>query len=251
MVVSTDALNLRAGPSTTAPVETALPQGTTVQVTGPTSGGIWDPVTYNGLTGWVDVAYLAPVGANSLQGGSLPAASVLANADLSNLNAATFGNPVLGKPAGSESGLPLASAPASAKGKFLWPVAGRRISTVFQSGHQAIDIDQFPQGGNPAQAAADGIVSYAGGSSCCSYGLYVILQHKDGYSSLYAHLSKIDVSQGQIVRQGQQVGVTGNTGFSTGPHIHFAIYQNGDPLDPLSVLASGAQIESGADCYLC
>jgi murein DD-endopeptidase MepM/ murein hydrolase activator NlpD len=162
------------------------------------------------------------------------------------LSAALFGNPTLGTPAGPETGETVATLPPGTAGKFVWPVMSRRITTKFQPIHQAIDIDQYPAGGNPAVATADGVVSFAGGDACCSYGLYVIIQHKNGFSSLYSHLSKVEVSQGQLVHQNQEIGLTGNTGNSTGPHIHFALYYNGEPFDPLSVLPSGADVWPGA-----
>jgi murein DD-endopeptidase MepM/ murein hydrolase activator NlpD len=163
------------------------------------------------------------------------------------LTAAMFGNPTMGDKAGPEADMTVAFAPAGTQGKFVWPVSMRRITTSFKSYHQAVDIDQYPAGGNPAVSMADGIVTYAGGEACCSYGLYVIIQHRDGFSSLYSHLSKVEVSQGQLVRQSQEIGLTGNTGNSTGPHLHFAIYLKGQPLDPLSVLPPGADVWPGAE----
>jgi murein DD-endopeptidase MepM/ murein hydrolase activator NlpD len=148
----------------------------------------------------------------------------------------------LGVPGPPEAGLPVASG-VGAWGRFTWPVDSRRISTLFDPAHQAIDIDEWPGGGNPVRAIAAGIVSFAGWQSCCSYGLYVIVQHADGYSSLYAHFSSLAVSQGQAVVQGQELGRSGCTGSCTGDHLHFAIYLHGAPLDPLLVLPAGAQLE--------
>jgi murein DD-endopeptidase MepM/ murein hydrolase activator NlpD len=254
MTVNTDALNVRTAPDANSSVVTALPQGTPVQVTGAPVNN-WLPVKLNGLSGWMDGTYLSAsalslnsstgTGANTGTGSGAGSAATLNS--VSSLTAATFGNPTLGTPAGPETGLALASLPSMAAGTFIWPVTGRRISTLFKDIHQAIDIDQFPSGGNPAVATADGIVTFAGGSACCSYGLYVIVRHRNGYSSLYSHLSKVEVTQGQIVAQGQELGLTGNTGNSTGPHIHFAMYLNGLPFDPLKVLPNaGVDVEAGA-----
>lgn len=242
MTVSSDALNIRSAPSSSANVLTSVPKGTTVQVTGAPVNN-WLPIQLNGLSGWMNSSYLATAASTADLTASPGPSSLRSSGPLS---AAMFGNPTPGTPAGPEAGLAVAVVPSSAKGKFIWPVASRRITTTFKEIHQAVDVDQFPAGGNPAAATADGMVTYAGGTECCSYGLYVIIQHANGYSSLYSHLSKVGVSEGQLVHQGDQVGLTGNTGNSTGPHIHFAIYLNGDPLDPLSVLPAGADIYPGA-----
>jgi murein DD-endopeptidase MepM/ murein hydrolase activator NlpD len=246
---TTDVLNLRATPDPNGVIEMAMPPGAAVQVMGPAAASTWDPILYNGTSGWADAAYLAPVSGASAAATNAAASTSTSVVSTAPLSAAQFGNPTLGTPAGPESGLPVGAPPAGTLGKFIWPVTQHRISTLFQPVHQAIDIDQFPSGGNPVRAIADGIVTFAGGDPCCSYGLYVIIQHAGGFSSLYAHLSREDVTQGQLVHQGQQLGLSGNTGNSTGAHVHFAIYYNGNPIDPLSVLPPDAQIESGANCY--
>ena len=239
MTVDTNLLNVRTAPNLSSTVVTAVPQGTSVQVTGSAVNN-WVPVSLNGLNGWMDSTYLA---SNAALSAGLGFSPVNYSQPLS---ATMFGNPTLGTTAGPETGITVATLPAGTAGKFVWPVMSRRITTKFQPIHQAIDIDQFPAGGNPAVATADGEVTYAGGDACCSYGLYVIIQHKDGFSSLYAHLSKIEVTQGQLVHQNQEIGLTGNTGNSTGPHIHFALYYNGQPFDPLTVFPSGADVWPGA-----
>jgi murein DD-endopeptidase MepM/ murein hydrolase activator NlpD len=241
LAVNTDALNVRAGPDVNSQVLGALTKGSIVQTTG-ASVNNWLQVSLSGMTGWMDSAYLASAATLASSTGSSAAPS---NSN-STLSAALFGNPTMGTPAGPEANMTVAVAPPGSQGKFVWPVTMRRITTTFKSIHQAIDIDQYPAGGNPAVATADGIVTYAGGDACCSYGLYVIVQHKDGFSSLYAHLSKVEVTQGSLLHQGQELGLTGNTGNSTGPHIHFAIYLKGQPLDPLTVLPPGADIYPGS-----
>lgn len=197
-VVPPDGLNLRAGPGTGFPVVVTMPGGARVQVIGrPTADG-WYPVRYADKVGWADGAYLA------------------------------FGR---------AAPTPAASAGVGAgASRFIWPVQGRRITTRFSATHPGIDIDQFPDGGNPVVAAAAGTVTFAGGDPCCSYGLYVIVKHADGYSTLYAHLASIAVSVGQVVAQGTVLGRSGNTGFSTGAHLHFEIRKDDVPVDPLSLL---------------
>jgi murein DD-endopeptidase MepM/ murein hydrolase activator NlpD len=88
----------------------------------------------------------------------------------------------------------------------------------------------------PAIIASDtGTVIYTG---CLTwgYGCHVIVDHGNGYQSLYAHLSAIDASAGQVVGKGQRLGVMGSTGRSTGTHLHFEIRQSGRLLNPLSFL---------------
>ncbi|HZU75386.1 MAG TPA: M23 family metallopeptidase, partial [Dehalococcoidia bacterium] len=82
----------------------------------------------------------------------------------------------------------------------------------------------------------------------CSYGFYVLIQHPGGYTSLYGHFSRIEVQQGQAVKQGQEIGRSGSTGHSTGPHVHFALYFQGRPFDPLTVLPNdGVKIMPGSN----
>jgi murein DD-endopeptidase MepM/ murein hydrolase activator NlpD len=101
----------------------------------------------------------------------------------------------------------------------------------YYGAHQGIDIPLAE--GTKVYAAADGKISAAqSGQGARSYGLYVKIKHSDKYETLYAHLSRIDVSVGQQVTKGQLIGLSGNTGFSTGPHLHFGLYKNGSAVDP-------------------
>lgn len=88
--------------------------------------------------------------------------------------------------------------------------------------------------GTPIYAAMSGTVSYTGVSSV--FGNYVIVNHNNGYQTLYAHMSKILVKKGQSVNQDTKVGLVGSTGYSTGPHLHFTVYKNGKIVDPMTVL---------------
>ena len=119
---------------------------------------------------------------------------------------------------------------------FIWPAAGP-ISSCFGPGHPlGIDIDFFAEPNQAAAAAATGIVTFAGGNPCCSYGLYVVIDHGNGFTTLYAHLSLIGVSVGQVIEQGQTLGLGGRTGFATGNHLHFEILFDGDPINPMPYL---------------
>ena len=102
--------------------------------------------------------------------------------------------------------------------------------------HTGIDIEA-PIGA-PVVAAADGVVALVATSTdghghTTGYGTYVVIAHAQGYYSLYAHLSGVLVAAGQLVQQGQPVGLVGTTGKSTGPHLHFEIRKDGGFLDPL------------------
>jgi murein DD-endopeptidase MepM/ murein hydrolase activator NlpD len=79
-------------------------------------------------------------------------------------------------------------------------------------------------------------VVFAGGNACCSYGLYVVVMSPEGVETLYAHLSSISVSAGETVSQGQAIGVIGDTGYSTGVHLHFEVIDNGVRVNPLNYL---------------
>ncbi len=119
---------------------------------------------------------------------------------------------------------------------FVWPVWGS-ISSYFELRHPlGIDIDLYQDPNSPVGAAKTGIVTFAGGNSCCSYGLYVIVEHGDGTSTLYAHLSQIAVVQGQIVSTGQLLGFGGATGYATGNHLHFEVRIGDHVVDPLIFL---------------
>ena len=124
---------------------------------------------------------------------------------------------------------------AAAGGGLIWPAIGP-ISTSYGPNHQALDIDQTARPGAPVLAAHDGVVYFAGGDACCSYGYYVIVVGPSGVSTLYAHFESIDVQAGQTVRQGQTLGVVGCTGLCTGTHVHFEVFEDSIRQDPLAYL---------------
>ena len=95
-------------------------------------------------------------------------------------------------------------------------------------------IDLAGAAGSPIHAAMRGTVALVGYNGI--YGHYVILRHAEGYQSLYAHLQSVSVSRGDTVRQGQRIGAMGSTGYSTGTHLHFSVFQNGEHVDPLPLL---------------
>lgn len=84
--------------------------------------------------------------------------------------------------------------------------------------------------GAPVYATGSGVVARVGWMG--AYGLAVLLDHAEGYQSLYGHLSRLVVRPGQRVEKGQVLGYVGSTGRSTGPHLHFSVYRHGTPVDP-------------------
>jgi murein DD-endopeptidase MepM/ murein hydrolase activator NlpD len=133
-----------------------------------------------------------------------------------------------------------ASAPAGTtgssggSGELSWPAPGA-ITSYFGPAHPlGIDIALMP--GDPVTAAGDGVVTFAGGDPCCSYGRYVIIEHDDGLVTLYGHLSVLYVDDGERVSTGERIGLGGYTGFGTGPHLHFEVHEAGMLMDPLTYL---------------
>lgn len=127
------------------------------------------------------------------------------------------------------------SAPVPSPYGFIWPYVAP-ISTYFgEDGHKGIDLEGLGHEGAPVVAAASGQVVLAVWSEW-AYGNHVIIDHGNGLQTVYAHLSDISVVEGQYVSQGDVVGAIGNTGYSTGPHLHFEVRLYGVPVDPLDYL---------------
>jgi murein DD-endopeptidase MepM/ murein hydrolase activator NlpD len=130
--------------------------------------------------------------------------------------------------------------------RFAWPIDGP-ITNYMNDGHPlGIDIGLAEDPDSPITATASGTVVFAGGRYCCSYGYYVVIDHGDGFSSLYGHLSSFTVSEGQQVRQGEVIGFGGDSGLSTSAHLHFEIRRGEDHLDPLRLLPQEVRDQSQA-----
>jgi murein DD-endopeptidase MepM/ murein hydrolase activator NlpD len=119
-------------------------------------------------------------------------------------------------------------------GKFSWPVIGSSLSSGFGTRwgkfHKGIDLT-----GNRSILASDnGKVVYAGYKS--DYGNHIIIDHLNGYTTVYGHLSKISVTVGSTVEKGEKIGTMGSTGDSTGTHLHFEVRREGSPQNPLKYL---------------
>lgn len=129
--------------------------------------------------------------------------------------------------------------PITGKIKVNSPFNLTRYHPIRRKIHPHYGVDFKLSIGTPVYAPADGVVTYAkymrGG------GYTVIINHKGGYSTVYMHLSKFDVVKGQNVHIGQVIAKSGNTGYSTGAHLHYEVHVNGRPVDPLKVdLPSGS-----------
>ncbi len=119
-------------------------------------------------------------------------------------------------------------------GTFVWPSANHFVSgNDYWSGHLAIDLGAMT--GDSIFASDSGVVVYAGGISG-GYGNMIMIDHGNGYQTLYAHLSAINVRCGQSVYQGSVIGAAGSTGNSTGAHLHFEVRYFGGFINPHYVL---------------
>ena len=125
---------------------------------------------------------------------------------------------------------------------FIWPYSGYITSSY---GYRTSPFDgatrQFHSGldiggpiGAPVKAAMAGRVSQVGYDN--SFGNYVVISHHSGYRTLYAHMSAVRVKAGAYVGTGQRIGDVGNTGLTTGPHLHFTVYKNGVTVNPRSLM---------------
>ena len=132
------------------------------------------------------------------------------------------------------------------------PMAFSRITSGFKmrfhpllhvwKAHQGVDY-AAPKG-TPVRSVGDGVVEFAGVQN--GYGNMVILKHRNNYSTVYAHLSRISVRKGEIINQSQTIGTVGNSGWATGPHLHFEYRINGVYRDPLTVARGNETIPLSA-----
>lgn len=125
------------------------------------------------------------------------------------------------------------------KGTFGRPTRGWNLSqyfghTSFERNHTGIDLTS--RSGTTILASASGKVISVTRGWGGGYGNHIVISHGNGFTTLYGHMSSFTVSQGQYVNQGQQIGIMGSTGWSTGTHLHFEIRKNNVPQNPLSYL---------------
>jgi murein DD-endopeptidase MepM/ murein hydrolase activator NlpD len=142
---------------------------------------------------------------------------------------------------GSDSASDLSDLPSS-PGQFLYPIPGAPVTSPFGYRTHPIygdarlhtGIDFGADTGDPIHAAADGVVASAG--SLGGYGNATIIEHGGGLATLYGHQSVILVSEGERVTAGETIGRVGCTGACTGPHLHFEVRVDGEPVDPMGYL---------------
>ncbi len=125
--------------------------------------------------------------------------------------------------------------PKKGTGTFAYPTRGRLSSKFGQRwGRSHTGIDLAAPIGTAVNAADGGVITWVGTKG--AYGKLIIVDHGGGFTSYYGHLSKYNVKVGDKVHKGQKIGAVGNTGRSTGPHLHFEIRKNGVPQNPLNYL---------------
>ena len=126
------------------------------------------------------------------------------------------------------------SKPVIGSGVFMWPVQASFLSGFdFSSDHPGIDIAAGM--GSPVYAADSGVIRMEGNDDS-SYGNVIEIDHGNGFSTVYAHLSVIEVQACKSVYAGQRIGLAGKTGNADGAHLHFEVIQDGEYIDPWSVL---------------
>ena len=145
-----------------------------------------------------------------------------------------------------QSTAPAAAVPQKYAGNLRWPVDAGIVSSEFGArwGKQHKGIDIAADAGEPVYAIADADVIYAG-DGLRGYGNVVILRHDTKMTSLYAHNSELKVHQGDHVTQGTLISLLGNTGHSTGPHVHFEIRDGDTAVNPRTLLPQSKLAEVG------
>jgi murein DD-endopeptidase MepM/ murein hydrolase activator NlpD len=123
--------------------------------------------------------------------------------------------------------------------RFIWPVSGSVISGfgTTGSGERNDGINIAAAAGAPVRAAASGTVTYAG-NELREYGNLVIIRHRGGYITVYAHERRLDVTKGEHVAQGQVIGTAGETGAVTRPQLHFEVRYHTNPVNPRPLLVA-------------
>lgn len=125
----------------------------------------------------------------------------------------------------------------------IWPTHGiittyyGEVSPLSPRGHTGIDV--AGPWGTPVEAMDQGEVLKAYWDTE-GYGGLVVIAHPSGYETWYGHLARLDVEPGQTVDRGEEIGLMGSTGYSTGPHLHFEVRQDGNLVDPLEFLSEEA-----------
>jgi murein DD-endopeptidase MepM/ murein hydrolase activator NlpD len=111
-----------------------------------------------------------------------------------------------------------------------------RMHPILQTWKQHKGVDYGAPSGTPVRSVGDGVVDFAGWQN--GYGNIIQIKHSNERSTVYAHLSRIDVKKGQRIEQGMRIGTVGATGWATGPHLHFEVKLRGEQQDPLAIAKS-------------
>ena len=131
--------------------------------------------------------------------------------------------------------------PLTGTGQFAWPVNGGWISDVFISNRNHMGLDIAADSGTNIYAADDGYIVTAGWNAG-GYGNVVMIDHLNGYQTVYGHMSYVVATEGQYVTRGQLIGLVGSTGDSTGPHCHFEVRYLGVHDDPAKYLNTSGTV---------
>lgn len=111
---------------------------------------------------------------------------------------------------------------------------GYRIHPIYKTLQMHPGVDITSPRGTPIYASGDGVVQTPGGNALTGYGICVVINHGYGYESLYGHMSRKAVAEGQKVKRGQLIGYVGSTGMATGPHLHYEVWKNGSRVNPVN-----------------
>jgi murein DD-endopeptidase MepM/ murein hydrolase activator NlpD len=133
----------------------------------------------------------------------------------------------------------LAAIPAIRPIKNMYNVTsgfGMRIHPILKIYRKHTGVDITAPRGTPIYATADGVVSREQVSA--GYGIHILINHGYSYQTLYGHLSKKVVKPGQKIKRGELIGYVGNTGQSMGPHLHYEVWKNGTPVNPVIYFTS-------------
>jgi murein DD-endopeptidase MepM/ murein hydrolase activator NlpD len=179
----------------------------------------------------------------SLEAGKVPALAAVAEAQTQAGAASALSGSLAGFGASRAqvsipSRMPLAGMTLTSDfGMRLHPVTGRRAA------HRGIDLSAPT--GTPIYATADGVVSRASWFS--TYGLYVAIEHGGQIQTRYAHMSRLNVAEGQRVKKGEVIGFVGSTGRSTGPHLHYEVRIDGAAVDPVPYMNGHHLVDATSD----
>ena len=156
-------------------------------------------------------------------------------------DAVVTGEKEISKPVNEKKIVGTAKTPGESTGSFMWPVPHTHNITSYMEWrwgrmHNGIDIAGGDDYGQPIIASDGGVVTFAGNDGG-GYGNYVMIDHGNGYMTVYGHASELACETGQYVGQGETIAYVGSTGNSTGPHLHFEIRLNGEYQDPLNYVS--------------